>query len=275
MHWYGSGDWYLETVAFNTQSCCDFLTIYNDHYYSGSGSKLARDRPMLFGDITWSSDHSNTGNGFKICARERTEVYWNVDGPCSFVAGQPHCVTSPNWPNNYNNNEACTMSVPNQGQMYLRTESFGTEQTHDRLTINGNSYSGSGSNLVGHVIPFSGAITWRSDHLNTFPGWKICAYSSPSAISLAAGEPAGIAAAEVANEDERETTADMKATATSKNGEPAEVVALETMITRAKIGVAPSNKTKVSANVVDATTSTTFTTTTTLSTTTQTETMLV
>jgi len=180
---------YLQVATFHTEENYDKLTFNGIAWY-GDGRNLVSFSSPLYGSVTWESDSSNTDLGWKICAREGTDVYWNVAGPCRAAPGEPHCVTSPNWPSNYENDQSCTMVMPNRGQMYLQAPSFLTETGNfDPLTINGNMYSGNGDGLAGGgVVPFSGEVTWISDGSNTYPGWKICAYSSPNSITFAAGE---------------------------------------------------------------------------------------
>ena len=61
----------LSTEEFETESCCDSLTV-NGHKYSGSsgpeGVKVDSDSAFV-----WRSDSSATYRGFKVCARQITQ----------------------------------------------------------------------------------------------------------------------------------------------------------------------------------------------------------
>lgn len=97
-----------------------------------------------------------------------TASLWQVEGPCG-VSGA--CAESPNFPDEYGLNERCTLTVP-EGTSVTVT-SFSTEEFYDRLTINGEKYSGA-QGLVGQSFVVSSPIQWRSDESNTGPGWQIC-----------------------------------------------------------------------------------------------------
>ncbi|EOD04966.1 hypothetical protein EMIHUDRAFT_220409 [Emiliania huxleyi CCMP1516] len=86
----------------------------------------------------------------------------SVSSPCSLTDGGL-CATSPNYPNSYGINEACTISgVP---LVELETVAFNVEAgdgcRYDYLTVNGVKYCGT-SGPSGAVAE-DGVITWRSD----------------------------------------------------------------------------------------------------------------
>eukprot|EP00405_Crypthecodinium_cohnii_P033062 CAMPEP_0206518658 /NCGR_PEP_ID=MMETSP0324_2-20121206/64706_1 /ASSEMBLY_ACC=CAM_ASM_000836 /TAXON_ID=2866 /ORGANISM="Crypthecodinium cohnii, Strain Seligo" /LENGTH=102 /DNA_ID=CAMNT_0054012049 /DNA_START=240 /DNA_END=548 /DNA_ORIENTATION=- len=69
MRWYAIGDWFLQVESFETESCCDLLVVNGYDYSGAGGSDLAADRHTLSGDVTWESDSSINGRGWKLCAR--------------------------------------------------------------------------------------------------------------------------------------------------------------------------------------------------------------
>jgi len=97
-----------------------------------------------------------------------TASIWKIDGPCG-VSGA--CAESPNFPDPYGLNERCTLTIP-VGTRVTVTH-FSTEEFYDRLTINGERYSG-GHGLVGQDFAVSSPIQWRSDESQPGEGWQIC-----------------------------------------------------------------------------------------------------
>lgn len=66
--------------------------------------------------LEWSSDDSNVAGGWKICARAlplttESSGPWTVFGPCELDTSDRNCVTSPNFPARYSNDEECIMVV--------------------------------------------------------------------------------------------------------------------------------------------------------------------
>jgi len=95
---------------------------------------------------------------------------WSVtEGACA-VDG--NCVTSPNFPSPYADNQGCSISVQANGQA-ISVEDFQTEGNYDILFVNGEAFSG--SNGPAGKYPSTGVpITWTSDYSVTSAGWKIC-----------------------------------------------------------------------------------------------------
>ena len=94
-----------------------------------------------------------------------------VDGPCQLQGG---CVTSPNYPKNYDDAKTCTITVATTGA--VRTTAFNTEVDYDVLiTPNGDIFSG---DLSGKLPKFSVAkgdvFTWKADTSTSAPGWEMC-----------------------------------------------------------------------------------------------------
>lgn len=87
-----------------------------------------------------------------------------TSGDCRIKGG---CVTSPNYPNNYGDNQACTISSSGPWTAVR----FQTEQHWDILTVNGVKYSG-GSGPPGMTL--GGRIHWSSDVWGKESGWKLC-----------------------------------------------------------------------------------------------------
>jgi hypothetical protein len=99
---------------------------------------------------------------------------WSVTGPCS---SDGRCVSSPNHPSNYANNQYCSFEGPSG--TIIETEAFATETYFDRLIVNGVTYTGTSGPPDGTQV--TGSITWTSDYSVTRTGWKLCATGgSPS-----------------------------------------------------------------------------------------------
>jgi len=68
-------------------------------------------------------------------------VYWKLkEGPCTIDAGNPKCVLSPNYPLTYGMDHACKIGM--WGQVPLDVKAFNTEAGYDKLSVNGQVYSG-------------------------------------------------------------------------------------------------------------------------------------
>jgi len=97
---------------------------------------------------------------------------WAVDSGACTQDGP--CISSPNFPNNYANDQSCLISV-GEGMGPISVEAFRTESGYDKLTINGEKYHGQRS--PDGVTPTSD-IEWYSDYSVTQSGWKICSGSA-------------------------------------------------------------------------------------------------
>jgi len=112
---------------------------------------------------------------------------WIVtEGPCHM--DEQHCITSPNYPKNYDNNQKCEIAVNVSAAVPLDVKEFATEAGYDEMVIGCQRFSGA----VGPqgVTP-TGDITWASDdqvHIygdidgNTKAGWKICPSSVDTTV---------------------------------------------------------------------------------------------
>jgi len=80
------------------------------------------------------------------------------------------CVTSPNYPAEYENKQGCVISMSG-APVAIEVEDFTTEARFDKLKVNGISYHGSSG--PGGVVPATD-ITWTSDSSQVKKGWRIC-----------------------------------------------------------------------------------------------------
>merc|ERR1711939_46949 len=115
------------------------------------------------------------------------------DSPCSCTQDDCQCVTSPNWPGPYGNDQTCRIKT--RAGVPLEVHKFETEPRYDELTVNGEKYSGSFSSERISTPPYGqtnaypsphgtvlegGYIEWKSDStvyknsLTQESGWKIC-----------------------------------------------------------------------------------------------------
>lgn len=118
-----------------------------------------------------------TSSGWRICdsgeAPPSTQVpiadgSWQLtSGPCVETGS---CISSPGYPDNYGNGQACEISI--DGMVMLEVEAFSTESGYDRLFVDGAVFQGSVGPQNGAMA--TGAITWSSDGSVTQSGWKIC-----------------------------------------------------------------------------------------------------
>ena len=93
---------------------------------------------------------------------------WEVSGSgCEETEGR--CIQSKNYPSQYGNSEACTVTI--YGNFNLNVEAFSTEDRYDFLTMGGTRYSGSSGPSSG---TYSGTIAWASDSSVTNSGWRVC-----------------------------------------------------------------------------------------------------
>eukprot|EP00425_Heterocapsa_triquetra_P013957 CAMPEP_0195127278 /NCGR_PEP_ID=MMETSP0448-20130528/136665_1 /TAXON_ID=66468 /ORGANISM="Heterocapsa triquestra, Strain CCMP 448" /LENGTH=219 /DNA_ID=CAMNT_0040165007 /DNA_START=9 /DNA_END=665 /DNA_ORIENTATION=- len=105
-----------------------------------------------------------------VCQKQTNE--WSVTvGDCCI--GHRNCLTSPNYPDRYGNNQECVITRNYfHGPATVYIEHFDVEGLHDYLTINGRSYHG-------ELWPRGGRLTkqdirWSSDESVVRFGWRIC-----------------------------------------------------------------------------------------------------
>lgn len=93
---------------------------------------------------------------------------WQVaSGLCSIDASG--CATSPGYPTQYGNSQACSITVTSA--FTVGATSFSTEPRYDTLRINSVDYSGTAGP---QGVVASGTITWTSDSTVTAAGWRLC-----------------------------------------------------------------------------------------------------
>merc|ERR1712232_241723 len=166
----------LVANSFDTEARWDTLTVNGQRY---SGSTVTFNGVVPTRSILWTSDGSVVRSGWSICMRTTftttpSSAPWMVlSGNCNLDASA-ECVTSPNYPQVYANNDACEIGVnssqwPSHG---LRVHSFATESDYDFLTVNGVRYSGRSPALTG-IAPTQ-SIYWTSDNSVERRGWSIC-----------------------------------------------------------------------------------------------------
>jgi len=192
---------------FSTEASYDKLCLNGECYHGGSGGcpyQTPSTPPPLVTpttSITWTSDYSVVGGGWKICPvgdpvvpdptpapviPEPTSppvppgggssgTFIVADGGC--VASEDGaCVSSPGYPQAYHNGGICTISV-SENPGHIEVDSFLTETNWDFLFVNGLEYHGEHSPQ--DVVPTS-QIEWYSDCSVTRSGWRLCLAGSPA-----------------------------------------------------------------------------------------------
>jgi len=103
---------------------------------------------------------------------------WIVtEGPCQM--DEQHCITSPNYPKNYSNDESCKIAVNVSAAVPLDVKEFATEAWYDQFVIGCQEFSGA---VTPQGVTPSGDITWASDGSVTDVGWKICPSSGDTTV---------------------------------------------------------------------------------------------
>ena len=114
-------------------------------------------------------------------ARPRVKA---IDSSCIGTANMGQgTINTPNYPNNYDNNNLCTWLISSSHRVKLVFTSFAVESGWDFLyvydgTSNSSSLIGTydGHNLVGHVVRSSGKnlfLKFTSDYIVTHRGFVI------------------------------------------------------------------------------------------------------
>mmetsp|Transcript_41619 Transcript_41619/g.89349 ORF Transcript_41619/g.89349 Transcript_41619/m.89349 type:complete len:674 (-) Transcript_41619:54-2075(-) len=168
----------LSVVSFSTETTYDYLTV-NGNDYSGSADGL--DGVLASGQMTWVSDFSTTATGWKICASEHgsdTGVWTIYAGDCEIDTEEPECITSPNFPENYDDSNFCQMGLAGSSGKYLEVTDFATESCCDYLSVQSDSSWFAGDDpgvLHGWYLTPTSHLYWTSDTSMTYRGWRICA----------------------------------------------------------------------------------------------------
>ena len=127
-------------------------------------------------------------------------TYFTItSGPCTVDPSSPNCIRSPNFPSNYGNSEACSITPTALAiGRPLTATSFDTESGYDFLFIPSHPsgtltafYGGGGPS---NFILGPGTIQWTTDSSVTYTGWRVCRYPSlwpPSPPPLPLYPPGG------------------------------------------------------------------------------------
>ena len=110
---------------------------------------------------SWSSEPT-------VSPRPTNFEAFTATGGCS-VSGQ--CVTSPNYPSYYSNNQACTITPQVSG--VLSVVSFYTENYFDYLTVGGTRFMGS-NDPAGVAVSPSTSMSFYTDYSITYSGFELC-----------------------------------------------------------------------------------------------------
>jgi hypothetical protein len=101
------------------------------------------------------------------------EPQWRVvSGTC---AARGECVESPQYPQAYRNNQACTIEAPT---FEFEVKDFSTENYFDKLYIDGVALSGTDTIYTNSLYTASKSISWQSDYSVTNKGWQLCRRNS-------------------------------------------------------------------------------------------------
>jgi len=188
--------------AFNTESSWDVLIIDGVGYSGDSEDPDSRARLVAgvvpTNSISWQPDESTTKSGFRICLQTMTTTTTTTTTDpfalLHLISGQcvtdGLCVSSPNFPNNYGDNERCELSVTSGNSAPFAIESFNTENGFDFLIIDGVRHSGDSSgNRAANTVPFdvvpTNSISWQSDGSSTKPGFRICLQTTTTTTTMA------------------------------------------------------------------------------------------
>jgi len=139
---------------------------------TGSGYCNAADLADLADELKKEQRMLAEINALEIQLREAScvDYFTVVTGPCTATG---KCVSSPNFPSSYGNNEACSIRANFPGDLEVLNSAFSTEPTYDQLTVGSTPYDGtSGPN--GGSIDLDTLISWSTDGSVTGSGWKIC-----------------------------------------------------------------------------------------------------
>lgn len=116
-------------------------------------------------DFVYNRDGSYTGDTFQV-----------VSGACT-VKSSGYCVRSPNYPQQYNDNDCCTIEAPAGN---LSFTSFEVEESHDRLFV---AYYDVFVKFFSEppmlLLEEGGRIAWTSDARVHHKGWELCADHEP------------------------------------------------------------------------------------------------
>eukprot|EP00405_Crypthecodinium_cohnii_P024154 CAMPEP_0206488530 /NCGR_PEP_ID=MMETSP0324_2-20121206/42486_1 /ASSEMBLY_ACC=CAM_ASM_000836 /TAXON_ID=2866 /ORGANISM="Crypthecodinium cohnii, Strain Seligo" /LENGTH=264 /DNA_ID=CAMNT_0053967609 /DNA_START=27 /DNA_END=818 /DNA_ORIENTATION=+ len=101
-------------------------------------------------------------------------VWLVVNGSCQIDAEEPECVMSPNYPNNYGNNEYCEMRLLDDTMRWVDTTAFDVELCCDYISIGTRHFNGRASGTL-RGLYFNDTVFWTSDYSVNYTGWRFCA----------------------------------------------------------------------------------------------------
>lgn len=167
---------HVKIVSFETELDEDRLEV-NSREYSGDMVPVVPDSVFSdeVGTISWQSDGGLVHSGWKMCPKVEGGAMWTLASgdPCN-MDPWTKCITSPNYPGDYSNDQACTITTPaNFGG--VKFESFDTEADGDLLIFPDGSTMRSGG-IPHELKPWHGEIKWYTDgnEQDAKKGWKMC-----------------------------------------------------------------------------------------------------
>jgi len=99
-------------------------------------------------------------------------LVWEVtSGPCEKNGA---CITSPNFPDLYQNDESCSIAILQNEGLNVTAESFQTETYFDYLRIDDNDNSQFSGYGPSETMTATKTISWSSDSSGTDGGWRLC-----------------------------------------------------------------------------------------------------
>ena len=209
----------LTATSFFTESGFDTLSIPS-HPLGTLTAFVGRSGPSNFilgpGRIQWSTDGSVTYTGWRVCVppppppppptpppppptpsppppspahlvprvADAQSAYFTItSGPCTVDPSATNCIRSPNFPSNYGDTQACSITPTSLAiGRPLTATSFDTEACCDHLsipshplgTLTGFSAPGPSNFILG-----PGRIQWSTDGSVTHTGWRVCVSPPP------------------------------------------------------------------------------------------------
>ncbi|CAK0816973.1 unnamed protein product [Prorocentrum cordatum] len=193
------GVW-LTPTSFDVESYFDSLTV-NGVSYDGTSSNALTDPVFATTTIYWSPDSYQAAAGWELCPTPApTQIstpsppngtgaptstpseypwYAAITGGCTVTNG---CVRSPNYPQDYTNDDECEIALASEG-VWLTPTSFDVESYFDSLTVNGVSYDGTSWNALTEPVFVTATIYWSPDSYQAAAGWELCPTPAPTQIS--------------------------------------------------------------------------------------------
>lgn len=101
-------------------------------------------------------------------------AFFTVESGDCTTSNDGTCSQSPGYPDSYNDDERCTMSI--HGTASLSSTHFDTESSnYDYITISPSSHKYGGSSGPDSIhVSSSTTVSWRTDGSGTGSGWEIC-----------------------------------------------------------------------------------------------------